>query len=136
MSTVWTESELGDVLEALKYPREVRVRFLFSMQPVDLGLQLVCQKVALVGEQTKALALELARQILAREAEAFEEALDGLPNVSRFEGLYKDEQRGFEIRQMVLDKMRGNLATMLNVEVNRHNRNENQMSGLNARVIG
>ena len=136
IGTAWTDLEFGDVAEALLYPRERQVRHLFGLSPLDLGVQLLSQRLELVGQATKDIALQLARQINGREIEAFDEALDGLPNVQRFGNLYKDERVGYNVREEVMMKMRHKLARMLNVRVNPQAEAQMGGTGLNVRLMG
>lgn len=119
MAVTFTDAEYGDVAEALEWPRQRIFRYPFAMTLMGPSQPFVLDaRLGLLDEATKVRALALARDILARKAEAREELFDGLPDVTRAGEIHKDARLGYESRKAALSDMRHDLARMVDFAVN------------------
>ncbi len=119
MTVTFTDAEYGDIAEALEWPRQRVYRL--PIPPSGFGPSqpfVLDARLTLLDAATKTIALERARAILTRKAEAREELFDGLPDVTRAGEIYKDARLGYESRKRALDDMRGELARMVDFVVN------------------
>lgn len=119
MAVTFTDAEYGDIAEALEWPRQRVWRLPYHDGQFGPAQPFVLDgRLALLDETTKVIALERAAAILTRKLETRDDFFDLLPSVTRAGEIFKDERKGYDDKQRVLDDMRQELARIVDFTVN------------------